>query len=208
MEGAEYRAHWAFLPPKKPAFPTVKNSKWAKNEIDRFVLAGLEEAKLTPEPEADKRTLIRRASLTLTGLPPTTDEVNKFLADKDPQAYEHLVDRLLASPHYGERWGRHWLDQARYADSNGYSIDSLRIMWPYRDWVIKALNDDLPFDRFTIEQLAGDLLPGATKADRVATCSGRGENWLDQPPEYIRQLRQSIAGVQHFTGWASRVIPW
>ena len=162
-------AHWAFLAPARPALPAVKNEAWVRNPIDRFVLAKLEAAGLAPSPEASRTQLIRRLSLDLTGLPPTPAEIDRFLADEAPDAYERLVDRLLASPHYGERWGRHWLDVARYADTNGYEKDQARSIWPYRDWVIRALNDDMPFDRFTIEQLAGDLLPAPTPAQRIAT---------------------------------------
>jgi len=166
--GAEYEGHWAFLPVRDIPPPQDRNP-WVKSPIDAFVLARLRAVGLSPSPAADRETLIRRVTLDLTGLLPTPDEVAAFVDDTDPAAYEHLVERLLASPRYGERWGRHWLDQARYADSNGYSIDGPRDMWPYRDWVIEALNRDLPFDQFTIEQLAGDLLPNATKSQLVAT---------------------------------------
>jgi hypothetical protein len=161
--------HWAFVPPERPIEPEVRQVDWVCNPIDRFVLARLESEDVQPSPKADRITLIRRLSLDLIGLPPTVEEVEAFLADTSPGAYERLVERLLASPHYGERWGRHWLDGARYADSNGYSIDSPRSIWPYRDWVIRAMNDDQPFDRFVIEQLAGDLLPDPTRAQRTAT---------------------------------------
>jgi hypothetical protein len=161
--------HWAFRAPQRPTPPPVRNAAWVRNPIDAFILARLEAQQIAPSPEADRATLIRRLSLDLTGLPPTPAEVDAFLADKSSDAYEKVVDRLLASPHYGERWGRHWLDAARYADSNGFSIDSARSIWKYRDWVIAALNRDLPFDRFTVEQIAGDLLPGATTEQKVAT---------------------------------------
>ncbi len=167
--GAASGAHWSFQPPRLPALPTVKHSGWASNAIDLFVLARLEKERLTPSPEADRTTLIRRLSLDLTGLPPTLPEVDSFLADNRPDAYERLVERLLASPGYGECWGRHWLDRARYADTNGYEKDRERSIWPYRDWVIRAFNRDMPFNRFTIEQIAGDLLPGATLDQRTAT---------------------------------------
>ncbi len=168
-EGAEYEGHWSFLPLSKEPPPPVKDAAWGRNGLDRFILARLEREGIAPSPEADRATLIRRVSLDLTGLLPSPEETEAFIRDASPDAYEKLVERLLASPHFGERWGRHWLDQARYADSNGYSIDGERTMWPYRDWVIKALSDDVPFDRFTIEQLAGDLLPNPTKAQLIAT---------------------------------------
>jgi len=163
------KEHWAFKAPVRPAEPRVKNKSWVRNPIDSFVLARLEKQKLPPSPEADRPTLLRRLSLDLIGLPPTPEEMDQFLADKSPPAYEKQVERLLASAHYGERWGRHWLDAARYADSNGYEKDATRSIWPYRDYVINAFNRDLPFDQFTIEQLAGDLLPNPTLDERVAT---------------------------------------
>jgi hypothetical protein len=162
-------AHWAYKKPERPALPKVKNSAWPRNEIDLFVLARLEKEILAPQPEVDRARLIRRVSLDLIGLPPTIEEVDAFLADKSPDAYEKVVDRLLSSRHYGERWARPWLDLARYADTNGYEKDSRRVMWPYRDWVINALNKNMPFDEFTIEQLAGDLLPNATLEQKIAT---------------------------------------
>ncbi len=161
--------HWAFQPLSAVEPPAVANEAWIRNPIDRFILARLEEAGLSPSPEAERTTLIRRLSLDLTGLLPSPQEVQAFVADTRPDAYEQLVERLLASPHYGERWGRHWLDAARYADSNGYTIDSARNIWKYRDWVIDALNRDLPFDQFAIEQIAGDMLPGATIEQQIAT---------------------------------------
>ena len=167
--GASYEPHWAFVPPKRPPIPVSRESKTSANPIDDFVGAKRQAAGLAPSPPADRYTLIRRVSLDLTGLPPTPDEADAFVKDESPNAYEKLVDRLLASPHYGERWARHWLDLARYADTNGYEKDRPRSVWPYRDWVIRAFNDDLPFDQFTVAQLAGDLLPNATAADRVAT---------------------------------------
>ncbi|HTD86163.1 MAG TPA: DUF1549 and DUF1553 domain-containing protein [Candidatus Binatia bacterium] len=161
--------HWAFKTPAKPAEPKVKDEARVANAIDRFVIQRLEKEGLQLSPEADGVTLIRRLSLDLIGLPPTVKEVDAFVADIDPKAYEKLIERLLASPHYGERWGRIWLDSARYADSNGFEKDAARSIWPYRDWVIGAFNKDMPFDRFTIEQLAGDLLPNATLEQRIAT---------------------------------------
>ena len=161
--------HWAFIAPVKPIIPKTTNSTWIKNPIDAFVLARLEKEKLTPSPEADRATLLRRLSLDLIGLPPTIAEVDAFLADKSANAYEKQVERLLASPHYGERWGRLWLDAARYADSDGYEKDKSRSVWFYRDWVINALNADKPYDQFVIEQIAGDLLPNPTQDQIVAT---------------------------------------
>lgn len=169
-EGGEFDEHWSFRPITKPQTPPVKNAAWVRNPIDRFVLARLERERLAPSPEADRATLLRRLSLDLWGLPPEPAQVAEFLEDSSPDAYERLVDRLLASPHFGERWGRHWLDLAHYADSEGYLGDAMRPhAWLYRDWVIDAINRDLPFDQFTIEQLAGDLLPKATIAQKTAT---------------------------------------
>ena len=169
--GAEYAPHWAFVKPEKPAVPAVATSApgWSGHPIDAFVLARLEQEHLSPSPAADKATLCRRVHLDLVGLPPTPAALDAFLADGSPDAYEKLVDRLLASPRYGERWARRWLDLARYADTNGYEKDRPREIWPYRDWVIRALNDDMPFDAFTIRQIAGDLLPEAGVDDIVAT---------------------------------------
>src|SRR5690349_18509202 len=161
--------HWAYVKPVHPVLPEVKDVAWCRNPIDRFILARLEKEGLTPAPEASKNTLLRRVYLDLTGLPPSPQELAAFLADQSPDAYEKVVDRLLASPHYGERWARPWLDLARYADSNGYEKDRPRGMWKYRDWVINALNRDLPFDQFTVEQLAGDMLPDATVDQKSAT---------------------------------------
>ena len=162
-------ALWSFKPVIRHEPPQVGNADWVRNPIDAFILQGLEAEALEPSPEADRRTLIRRASLDLTGLLPTPEEIRVFLEDTEPGAYGRVVERLLESPHYGERWGRHWLDIARYADTNGYSIDGPRSIWPYRDWVIDAFNDNLPFDRFVIEQVAGDLLPDPTHNQLIAT---------------------------------------
>ncbi len=161
--------HWAYVKPVRPVLPTVRNQAWVRNPIDAFVLARLEKEGLQPSPEASKETLLRRVYLDLIGLPPSVKEIDDFLADEAPNAYEKVVDRLLASQHYGERWARPWLDLARYADSNGYEKDNLRTMWKYRDWVINALNADMPFDQFTIEQLAGDMLPKPTNDQLIAT---------------------------------------
>jgi hypothetical protein len=168
-QGAPFKEHWAFQAPVRPAVPAVKTAKWPRNPIDNFILAKLEGAGLQPAAEAGRRALIRRVSFDLTGLPPTPAEVEAFLADNSPAAYDKLVDRLLASPHYGEHRARYWLDAARYADTHGIHIDNFREMWPYRDWVIAAFNRNMPFDRFTVEQLAGDLLPNHTAEQQIAT---------------------------------------
>jgi mono/diheme cytochrome c family protein len=168
-EGASWKTHWAFSPPQRPDLPKVKDGAWPRNEIDYFILARLEREGLKASPEADKATLLRRVTLDLTGLPPTVAETEAFLADSSKDAYEKRVDELLNSAHYGERMAMQWLDLARYADSHGYHIDSLREMWHWRDWVIAAFNRNLPFDQFTIQQLAGDLLPNATLQQKIAT---------------------------------------
>ncbi len=168
-EGAEWEEHWSYRPISRAVPPEVSNTAWPRTPIDNFVLRRLEAEGLVPEPVADRSTLVRRLSLDLTGLPPSIEEVDAFVADNDPDAYERLVDRLLSSPRYGERMAQKWLDLARYADTNGYHIDNHRDIWLYRDWVIEAFNRNLPFDQFTIEQLAGDLLPNPTTQQRIAT---------------------------------------
>ncbi|MBK5292613.1 MAG: DUF1553 domain-containing protein [Acidobacteriia bacterium] len=168
-DGAKWEIHWSYTPPQRPALPVVKRKSWPRNPIDHFILARLEQENLKPSPEAGRATLLRRLSLDLTGLPPTPAEIGAFLRDRSANAYEKQVDRLLASPHYGEKMAMHWLDLARYADTHGYHIDSHRDMWPWRDWVIAAFNNNQPFDQFTIEQLAGDLLPNPTRQQRLAT---------------------------------------
>jgi hypothetical protein len=168
-QGGRYANHWAFETPKRPQPPTVKQTDWPRGAIDRFILHRLEQEKLAPAAEADRRTLIRRIALDLTGLPPTLAEVKAFVDDKTPDAYEKMIDRYLASPRYGEHLARYWLDAARYADTNGYQYDTERTMWVWRDWVIDAYNRNMPFDQFTIHQLAGDLLPSATPQQRLAT---------------------------------------
>ncbi len=190
-EGAPWKSHWSYIAPERPSLPSVKDSRWPRNEIDRFVLARVEKEGLQPSAEADKRTLARRLTLDLTGLPPTIDEVDAFLADTNPDAYDKLVDRLLATESYGERMAVPWLDLARFADSDGYHADVPRSMWQYRDWVIRAFNRNQPFDRFVTEQLAGDLLPDATVEQRVATAFNRNgmsstEGGAD-PDEYLNK---------------------
>ena len=171
-QGAEWKEHWAYLPPEEPEIPET-NSGWETNEIDNFILSKLEENDLSPSEEANKYDLVRRVYLDLTGLPPSIDQVTGFVNDNSGNAYEKLVDNLLKSPKYGEHWASMWLDLARYADSKGYEKDGTRTIWKYRDWVIKAFNDDMPFDRFTIEQLAGDLLPDPTVNQLIATAFHR-----------------------------------
>ncbi len=168
-QGAPWQEHWAFRAPVKPTPPAVRNAAWVRGPIDRFVLRGIEAAGLTPAPEADRRTLLRRVALDLTGLPPAPAEIELYLKDASPQAYEHMVDRYLASPHYGEQRAHFWLDAARYGDTHGIHFDNYREIWPYRDWVVAAFNRDQPFDRFSIEQLAGDLLPNPTLDQMIAT---------------------------------------
>lgn len=191
-QGAPWECHWALAPPRPVAVPAAAAAAWVRNPIDAFVLAQLQQAGIRPAPEADRMTLVRRLTLDLIGLAPSPAEVEAFLADRAPAAYEKLVDRLLASPHYGERKARHWLDAARYADSNGYTIDGARSIWPYRDWVINAFNRDLPFDQFTLEQLAGDLLPHATIDQQVATGFHRNTPFNEEggtDPEQFRVER-------------------
>ena len=169
-EGAPYDTHWAFSIPKRAkSLPSVKNSNWPRNAIDRFVLQKLESEGLSPSPEADRSTWLRRVTLDLTGLPPSPQETRSFLEDQSPKAFEVVVDRLLGSPRYAERMAMHWLDAARYADTNGYNNDEVRTLWPWRDWVIQAFASNKPYDQFLTEQLAGDLLPNSTQSQKVAT---------------------------------------
>jgi hypothetical protein len=179
-EGAAWGKPWAYETPVRPPLPAVREAGWLRNPVDRFILARLERGGLTPSPEAPCETLIRRVTLDLTGLPPTPAEVDAFLADPSPDAYEKVVDRLLASPRYGERMALDWLDDARYADTNGYQNDFARTMWPWRDWVIDAFNADMPFDRFTVEQIAGDLLPGATLRQKIASGFNRNNRTVTE----------------------------
>lgn len=172
-QGAVWEEHWSFEVPRATAAPEVKEKSWVRQPLDAFILSRLEWEKLAASPEADRVEWLRRASFDLTGLPPTPAELDAFLADQSPAAYEAVVDRLLATPHFGERWASVWMDQARYADSQGYERDNLRTMWPYRDWLIRALNADMPYDQFILKQLAGDLLPQATLDDHIATAFHR-----------------------------------
>ena len=196
-DGAPYQVHWAFVTPQRPVEPQVRQEGWVRNPIDRFVLARLEQENLAPSPEADRATLIKRLCIDLTGLPPTPQEVDAFISDKDDQAYEKLVDRLLSSRHYGERMALPWLDAARYADSNGFQQDGDTWQWIWRDWVVTALNNDLPFDQFTIWQLAGDLLPNATNEQKIA--SGFNRNHL------LNGEGGAIAEEQRFVNLFDRV---
>ncbi|MCH7989527.1 MAG: DUF1549 domain-containing protein [Planctomycetes bacterium] len=187
---ASIEKHWAYVKPVQPKQPNVKNPLWVRNAIDAFVSARLEKEGMSPSPEAETLRLLRRVTIDLIGISPTLEEINNFVDDKSPDAYEKAVDRLLASPKYGERWAIPWLDAARYADSNGYQRDGRREYWAFRDWVIRALNDDMPFDQFTIEQIAGDLLPNATKSQIIATGFHRGtmanvEAGTDPEEEYV-----------------------
>ncbi len=187
-QGARWQPFWSFIPPRRPPAPAVRDEKWVRNPIDRFILARLEREGLHPSAEADKATLLRRVSLDLTGLPPTPSQVDDFLRDDSPAAYSKVVDRLLASPRYGERMAFRWMEAARYGDTNGYQTDGPRDMWRWRDWVIDAFNRNLTYDRFTIEQLAGDLLPNATLEQRIATGFNRNHRTTGEggiiPEEY------------------------
>jgi hypothetical protein len=187
-QGAKWQPFWSFIPPQRPAVPVIANPNWAKNPIDNFVFAKLAHEGLVPSPEADKRTLIRRVTLDLTGIPPTPQEVNAYLSDSSPNAYERVVDRLLQSPRYGERLAYRWMEAARYGDTNGYQTDGPREMWRWRDWVIDAFNRNMPYDQFTTEQIAGDLLPNPTRAQAIATGFNRNHRTTGEggiiPEEY------------------------
>ncbi len=187
-QGAKWQGHWSFIPPKRPALPAVGNTAWPRNAIDHFILERLEREGLKPSPEAPKTSLIRRATFDLTGLPPTISEIDAYLADASPNAYEKVIDRLLASPRYGERMSVRWLDAARYADTSGYQSDGERSMWRWRDWVIEAYNNNMRFDRFAVEQIAGDMLPNPTLDQRIATGFNRNHRGNSEggivPDEY------------------------
>src|SRR6266481_255140 len=207
-EGAQYQPHWAFIPPPDSVpVPSVKKKTWPRGDLDRFILARLEKEGLKPSPEAGKGRWLRRVTYDLTGLPPTPQEVDAFAADKSSSAYETVVDRLLASEHFGERMAVPWLDTARYADSYGYQSDLLCPTWPYRDWVIQAFNDNLPYDRFLVEQLAGDLIPNHTEAQVIASGFQRNnmvtheggtipeENLTNYNVDRVKTLGESMLGL-------------
>ncbi len=207
-EGASWPAdsaakHWSFVPPIRPPVPAVKNRAWARNELDRFILAKLEERGWTPSPAAEQRVLLRRVFLDLTGLPPTLAEQDKFLADKSPDAFTRLVDDLLSRTSYGERWGRHWLDLARYAESNGYERDAAKpSVWRYRDYVIAAFNSDKPYDRFIREQIAGDELPDANAETLIATGFHRLGPWDDEPADHLQDRADQVDDMIRTTSQA------
>lgn len=206
-QGAQWEEHWSFIPPQRTTLPKTADVTWRKNEIDDFVLARLEQSGLQPSPEADKTTLIRRATLDLTGLPPTIKEVDAFLDDDSSEAYERVIDRLLRSPRYGERMAMVWLDAARYADTSGYQTDGPRYMWRWRDWVIEALNNNMPFDQFTIEQLAGDLLAFSQSelAANSSSTAWRGELFRD--PIRLKHLIASGFNRNHRGNAEGGVVP-
>ena len=196
-EGAQWQGHWSLITPKRPEIPKVKQNDWASNPIDDFILARLQAEGLNPSEEADRRSLIRRVTFDLTGLPPELKEVEDFVNDKSADAYEQVVDRLLSSPRYGEHMARFWLDAARYGDTHGLHLDNYREMWPYRDWVVQAFNQNMPFDQFTTEQLAGDLLPNATLSQRVASGFNRcnvttSEGGSIQEEVYVRNVTDRV----------------
>ncbi|MFK7845383.1 MAG: DUF1549 domain-containing protein, partial [Rhodothermales bacterium] len=199
-EGAQWETHWAYKKAIPVDPPSTRNS-WVNNGIDQFVLAGLEKEGLKPAPEASCTTLIRRVSLDLLGLPPSPEEAEAFCSDLAPGAYERVIDQLLASPRYGERWAAMWLDLARYADSKGYEKDGPRSIWKYRDWVINAFNRDLPFDDFTIEQLAGDLLPNPTEDQLIATAFNRNTMNNDEGGTDDEEFRMASVIDRTNTTW-------
>jgi len=195
-QGASWKSHWAFTAPETPERPKVRDRQWGRNDIDAFVLSSLESMGLKPSPEAEKAKLLRRVTLDLTGLPPTIAELDTFLDDERGDAYEHAVRELLSRPAYGERMASLWLDVSRYADTHGYQDDRPRTMWPWRDWVIEAFNENMPYDQFLTWQLAGDLLPGATYTQRLATGFNRNHAITQEggvvPAEYITQRGQRL----------------
>ena len=200
-EGAAWETHWAYVKPLPLEPPAPRGAAWAVNGIDRFILDGLNQAGLKPAPEASCTTLMRRVALDLTGLPPVPEEVDAFCTDLSPDAYEKVVDQFLASPRFGERWAAMWLDLARYADSKGYEKDGPRTIWKYRDWVIDAFNRDLPFDQFTIEQLAGDLLPAPTEDQLIATAFHRNTMNNDEGGTDDEEFRMASVIDRTNTTW-------
>lgn len=190
--GAKYERHWAYEKPQRPQLPSVSNADWARNPIDLFVLSKLDAAGLKPSGEAEPAVLMRRLYLDLIGIPPSPEQIDDFLASPTDEAYLEKVEELLELPQYGEHWARHWLDLARYADSNGYQHDDLREIWPYRDWVIQAFNDDMPFDQFTVEQLAGDLLEEPTLEQLVATGFNRNTPMNGSGGSKIDEVRNAM----------------
>lgn len=199
-QGAEWDQHWSFKKPE-PVEPPLISSDWINNDVDKFILQALQDKQLQPSPQADKHTLLRRVTMDLTGLPPTIDELQDFLNDDSPQAYEKVVDRILASPHYGERWASVWMDLARYADSKGYEADYYRSIWKYRDWLIKAFNEDKPYDEFIIEQLAGDLLPSTTDEELIATAFHRNTMGNDEGGTDNKEFRVAAVVDRVNTTW-------
>ncbi|MFM1872157.1 MAG: hypothetical protein RL398_1579 [Planctomycetota bacterium] len=198
--GQESDGWWAYRPLQRPDLPAVRDAGWARTEVDRFVLAGLEARGLKPAPEADRHTLLRRLTYDLTGLPPTAAEIEAFVRDDSPEAYDKVVDRLLASPHYGEKWARHWLDLVRYADTDGYERDRKKpFVWRYRDWVVDAFNADMPYAEFVRSQLAGDERPDATVADLVATAYYRLGIWDDEPTDPLQHRYDDLDGIADTT---------
>lgn len=199
-QGAKYETHWAFVKPKKAPLPEVKDKAWPKNEIDYFILAKQEKEGLQHNPEAQNETLLKRVSLDLTGLPPTEEMMDKFMADNDPKAYDKVVDELLNSPQYGEKMALHWLDVGRYADSYGYQDDNIRTQWPWRDWVIHSFNENMPYNKFLTWQIAGDLLPNANKEEILATAFFRNHKYTEEggiiPEEY--RVEYNIDKVKTF----------
>ena len=188
QQGAKWTPFWSLIPPKRPALPVVQMQQWPRNPIDFFILNRLEREGLQPSPEADKRTLIRRVSLDLTGLPPTPADVDAFLSDNSPKAYDKVVDRLLNSTEYAEHMAYRWMEAARYGDTNGYQTDGPREMWRWRDWVIDAFRHNMPYDEFTVDQLAGDLLPNPTLDQRIATGFNRNHRTSGEGRHYSRGI--------------------
>jgi hypothetical protein len=200
--------HWCWQAPERATAPPVTQAAWCRGDIDRFVLARLEAAGIAPAPEADRVALVRRATFDLTGLPPTPDEVAAFVADTRPDAWERVIDRLLASPRYGEKWGRFWLDLVRYADTNGFERDGDKPdAWKYRDWVVQAFNDDKPYDRFVLEQLAGDELPDRDFGSLVATGYYRLGMWDDEVPDLAQAQADDMDGIVDITARTFLGIP-